>query len=116
MRVSVATKKSHKPKHIAVLIATNDDWSAGSRFEQTDATENESTHDSFAELRLRYKHRPETVRWDNQGLYRSLRVSVDQRWPSRQLSQFAHEISGTMRDDCRALSRLVVLSDIDITG
>ena len=116
MRMAVAAEKALQPKHIAVLGASDDHRSAGSRFNQPDATQDQRAHDPFPEFRLRDQQCPELVRRDAQGLHRSLCVGVNQSRSARQLRQFAHECARAMRDDWLAATRLVVLGDVDLSS
>ncbi len=83
---------------------------------QPDAPQDQRAHDALAELGLRDQQRPQLVRWDDQGLDRSLRVGVDQSGPARQLRELAHERAGAMGDDRLAATRLAVLGDVDLAS
>ena len=115
-RMAVAAEKALQPKHVAVLGAADDHRSARSRLEKPDATQYQSAHDSLPQLRLCNQQCPELVRQDDQGLHRSLRVGVDESWSAGELSEFAHERSGTVRYDRRAAAQLIMLGNIDFPG
>src|SRR5205814_9532960 len=74
--------------------------------------QNESPHDTLAELSLGNHQRSQPFGRDRQSLDGLLRIGVDQRWPAGELSELAHEPPGVMGND-RYSSRLLALADLD---
>src|SRR5262245_44331929 len=113
MRVAIAAEETLEPQHITVLRAANDHWSPGSGLEQPDAAQDERAHDALAELGLRNQQCAQTLGRDDQGLDRLPRTRIDQRRPSGELRELAHERARAMGDDRLAAAELAVLGDVD---
>ena len=105
----VAAEKILQPKHIAVIGAADDDWSAGSGFEQADTAQYQSPHDPLTELRLGNHQRPQPFRWNDQRLDRLAGVGIDQCRPAGQLCEFAQKRTGALGDNGYLLARSVAL-------
>ncbi len=105
----VAAEKMLQPKYVAIVGAADDDWSAGSGFEQAHAAQYQGPHDPFAQFRLGNDQRPQLVRWNDQRLDRLPRVGIDQCRPARQLREFAQKRAGALGDNGYLLARPVTL-------
>jgi hypothetical protein len=114
--MAIARKKALQPKHIAVLGTADDHRPARSRLEQTNAPQDQGSHDPLAEFRVRYQQRPEPVRRNDQGLHRFQGMGVHQSPPPRQLSQLAHKRARAVCDNRYSTARFVVLGNIDFPG
>ena len=99
-----AAEKVFKPKHIAIVGAADDNWSAGPGLKQADTTQDQGAHDPLAEFRLRNQQGPQPVRRDDQRLDGFAGIGVHQCRPARQLGQLAEERTGTLSDNRRLLA------------
>src|SRR5262249_50117668 len=109
-------EKVREPKHVAAAALTDDHRTAGARFKQSDAAQDECAHDPLAELRFSDQQRAELVGRDDQGLHGLTRHDVDQRRSARQLRQLAQEGARAVRDDQIAATGGAVLEDVGLAG
>src|SRR5262245_41402807 len=113
-RMTVAAEKPLQSKHIAVPAAADDHRSTGSRLEPADATQYQGAHDPLAQLRLRDQQCPQLVRRDDEGLHRSSRLGVSERWPAGEVSKLPHERPCAVRHDRHAVAQSVASDDLDL--
>jgi hypothetical protein len=66
MGMTVAAEKTFQPKHIAVLGATKDDWSADPSLQDSDAAQDQSAHDTLAKFGFRNHQCAQPLRRDNE--------------------------------------------------
>ena len=68
--MAVTSQKALEAKYVAVIGAADNDRSADTCLEQADATQDQRTHDAFAEISFGYQQRPKQVRWNEQSFDR----------------------------------------------
>jgi hypothetical protein len=116
MGMAVASEKTIKPKHVAVVGTADDDRSADTRLEQANAAQDQRAHDPLSEVGFGNQQRSEALWRDEQGLNRPSRMGVHQSRPSHQLSQFTHERTGVVDNDQLSASGYMVSCDVDFAG
>ena len=113
MRMAVAGEEALQPQHVAVVGPADDDRAAGAGFQQAHAAQDQRAHDALAELGLGNEQGAQLRRRNDDDLDRLACDGVDQGRTAAKLRQLAHEASGLMGHDQRALAA-VRLKDVDL--
>src|SRR5215469_2091484 len=116
MRVAIAAEKALQTKDVAVFRTADDHQSARPRLQETNATQNEGSHDPFAKFRLGDQQCPQSIRRYDQGVNEFARARIRQCRPAGELRQLAQEPAGAMRRNVYAVAQVIVPGDLDLTS
>ncbi len=99
MRVRIAGQEALQANHVRTGFGANQDRTAGTSLDQSDATQDQGPHDPFAEFRL-FDHQGAEIFGRNQQRFHIVdSLNVDERRLARQLSYFGDELAGSLLHD-----------------
>jgi hypothetical protein len=108
VRISIAAEESLEPQHVAVGLAPDDDGSDRGGLEQSHASQDECTHDTFAEIDLLDHQLTQPRRRDQQCIDVGGGDHVHERGRTGQSGEFPDERACTVLDELAVPEMLIV--------
>ena len=116
VRMPVPREESFQPNNIAVICTADNHRSAYTRFEKTDAAQDQRAHDALTQLGLLHQNVQKPVRRNDQRFDPALGLAVNQGRAAGELGKLAQERARTVRDNRWVVRQLVALGDDDVAG
>ena len=113
MRMTVTGEEVLQPQHVAVVGPADNDRTARAGFQQAHAAQDQRAHDALAKLGLGNEQGAQLRRRNDDDPDRFGCDGVDEGRTTAKLRQLAHEASGLMGHDQRALAA-VRLEDVNL--